>query len=247
MNRTTPAVRTSPPPDPSAPAVLPSPRSLFRVLLLSSLLLALLPGRAPCDDGGAVSFGAPEAERALVRHLAAVDDREFEVRAEAVPFLRKVLIARARLKDATFSGPRYLVHANGKVEPYTLEGYLASLREEGLGAPEGKAEGRGGGSIGRREIGEAIVSVDQPGAIPLRASSDIPSYCRRPLEADFAGAIRPPWFYEDGGRTYWFFYTWLEAGGVVTRYRISFRGDDPVPDVSVLRIGERVGEHLPPD
>jgi hypothetical protein len=189
-----------------------------------------------------VPFGVAEGERALRRYLATIDDREFDVHAEPAPMLRQVLLGHSHLKDSPYAGPRYLVHADGRVEPYSLDAYVASLREEKVGTSGGED---GKGAVGQREISEAILSVDSPGAVLLQGTSDIPAYCRRPMEADFAGTVRPPWFYEDGGVVRWILYTWDRRGGVVTRYRFAFRGGDPVPSASVLRIGERVGEHVP--
>lgn len=214
----------------------------FLLLLFLLFLLVLLPAPVESADGDGSDFSPPEGERALARYMAEVDGREFDVHAEPAPLLRKSVLARAHLKGSDFAGIRYLVHSNGKVEPYSLDAYVSALRDEGVGVAR---EPGGTEGLPPRRVAEGIVAADQPGAAILEGTGDIPSYCRRPVEADFRGVVRPPWFYEDEGTVRWIYYAWNREGGTVTRYRFTFRGTALVPPVTVLRIGEGVGEHLP--
>src|SRR5512138_1347597 len=106
-----------------------------RPLPFHLLPLLLLPLLLPCDAarGADAAFTPPEGERALVRYMAEVDGREFDVRADPAPLLEKAVLGRAKLKGSDFPGIRYIVHADGKVEPYTLDAYVAAMREEGVG------------------------------------------------------------------------------------------------------------------
>jgi hypothetical protein len=133
----------------------------------------------------------------------------------------------------------YLVDGNGNINEYTLENIRIAYNREGINAET---------SEDFLKIGRSIIQADNmttSGEIILLSSvGDIPGYRWFPLKKEKREEIRSPWSYLEKDSIHWFFYTYKQFGGIVSRYTVGFQqGQLSLINKTVL--GKDIGDARP--